>query len=137
MPWDGVERRRKKRYGVKDAIVRYKKAGLFSFISASSPKYLLLNVSELGLSFISKEQLAEGQGLVLTVTAPRVHGTIHARGRVIWVKKSDNQEAYRIGVEFASVRGRSRDLLKSLLDSAVVDSVEISTRVYLKELDKL
>lgn len=137
MSWDGVERRRKKRYGVKDAVVRYKRSGLFSFIAAFSPKYLLLNVSELGLNFISKEPLTEGQGLALAITAPRVHGTIHARGRVVWVKKSDQQEAYRIGVAFESVRGRSRELLKSLLDSAVVDSVEISTRVYLKELDKL
>ncbi len=137
MVWDGAERRRKKRYGIKDAIVRYKRAGLFSFIRGTSQKYLLLNICELGLGFITKEPVRENEDLVLYVSGPRVFGTIRATGRVVWVKKSEHQEAYRVGVEFYGIRGRALDPLKTLLESAVIDSVEISTRVYLKEIDKL
>jgi c-di-GMP-binding flagellar brake protein YcgR len=136
MAWDGVERRGRKRYGVKDAIVRYKK-GLLSFLAPASQKYLVLNLSETGLEFITKEQVHEGRKLTVLVSAPPVRGTVHARGRVIWIRKSQEQDAFRVGLEFTSISDRSRAYLKALLDSAVVDSIEISTRVYLKELDKL
>ena len=137
MAWDGVERRNRKRYGVRDAIVRYKKASLLSFIAPASQKYLVLNLSDTGLEFITKETVIEGRKLTVAVTAPPIRGTVHATGKVIWVKKSQEQDAFRVGLEFTRLSARSAAYLRALLDSAVVDTIEISTRVYLKELDRL
>lgn len=137
MAWDGVDRRQRKRYGVRDAIVRYKKASVLSFLAPASQKYLVLNLSEQGLEFITKESVREGQKLTVSVTAPPIRGTVHATGKVVWIKKSQGQDAFRVGLEFTRVSSRSAAYLKALLDSAVVDTIEISTRVYLKELDRL
>ncbi len=136
MTWDGKERRGKKRYGVKGAVVQYKKASPLSLFTAASGKYLVLNLSETGLEFMTKEPVAEGKRLNFYLEAPKVHGTIRAGGRVIWVKQSQNQEAYRVGASL-KLSGRSRSLVKAVLDNAVIDSVEISTRVYLKEIERL
>jgi hypothetical protein len=137
MPWDGVERRNKKRYGVRDAIIRFKNATLLSFLSPSSPNYLVLNLSETGLEFFTKDAVQVGRKLTVSVTAPPIRGTVHAKGKVVWVTKSKDQDVYRVGLEFGRLSARSSAYLKALLDSAVVDSIEISTRVYLKELDRL
>jgi hypothetical protein len=136
MTWDGKERRAKKRYGVKGAVVRYKGSSPIAFLSASSPRYLILNLSETGLEFMTKEPIEEGAKLSFSLEAPRVHGTIRGRGEVIWVKPSKNQEAFRVG---AAIRlsGRSLTLARAILENAVIDSVEISTRVYLKEIERL
>lgn len=136
MSWDGKERRAKKRYGVKGAVVRYKPASPLSFLSSGSPRYLVLNLSETGLEFMTKEPIEEGRKLKFALEAPRIQGTIRGAGRVIWVKPSKNREACRVG---ASIRltGRSLSLVRAILENAVIDSVEISTRVYLKEIERL
>ena len=43
----------------------------------------------------------------------------------------------RYGIRFATVSGRSRTLLKSMLDAAILENVEISTKVYFKEVERL
>jgi c-di-GMP-binding flagellar brake protein YcgR len=131
------ERRKKRRYGVRGSVVRYKKGGILSFINPSSPKYLVINISELGLSFMTKEKLNEGEQLALSISAPKLEGTIRARGKVTWVKKSEEFDAYRVGADFTSLEGRSKSLLKNMLDSAILDSIDITTKIYLKEIEKL
>lgn len=137
MSWDGKERRRKKRYGVKASIVRYRKGGLFAFLKPPSSSYLLLNFSELGGHFISREALPAGQALLLSIEAPSAPGTARARGTVVWSRKSEELNAHRVGVAFGALTARSRKLFKFMLDGAILDSVEISTKAYLKEIERL
>ena len=137
MPWNGQDRRGKKRYGIKDAIVQYKKASVISFLAPPSQRYLVLNLSPNGMAFMTRQAMTEGQRLSVRINAPRLPGAIRAYGRVAWVRQTREQDAYRVGVEFTRVSSRARSLLKALLDWSVVDSIEISTRVYLKDLEKL
>ena len=137
MVWKGKERRSKKRYGIKNSTLRYRRGGLLSILRAHSPRYLLLNVSETGCHFITKEELGEGEPISLSLEAPKLTGTIRVRGEVIWCRKSEDINAYRVGIKLGNLGGRSHNLLKSLLDSAILENVEISTKVYLKEIEKL
>jgi hypothetical protein len=136
MGWSGRERRKKKRYGLRDSLVRYKRGGLFSPFRGLSPSYLLLNFSKTGCHFISKEDPGPETALDLRVEVPG-RGALGAKGFVAWSRKSDRLDAYRIGVRFTRVTGRSRILLQKLLDSALLENIDITTKVYLKEIEKL
>lgn len=135
--WDGQERRKKKRFGVRGCTVRYKKGGLFSFLSSMSEKFLSLNVSETGLHFIARDPLAEGLILSLQLEAPQIGDKIYATARVVWCRKSEQHDANHVGVEFISLPKSSRVRLKVLLDNAVLEKIEITTKVYLKEIERL
>lgn len=138
MIWDGIERRTKKRYGIRNSTVRYRKgSGPLALLAGQSPTYLLLNVSEQGCHFISKEQIPPGTMVSLTIDAPRLPRTIPLAGRVIWTQKSAEVDAFRTGVTFTRVPGKAKPILKTLLDNAILDNVEISTRVYMKEVERL
>lgn len=137
MGWDGVERRNKKRYGIKSSVVRYKR-GLLPLLGGQSDPLLLLNVSQGGCHFMSREPLELEQKLALKIEAPQLSSPLHARGRVAWIRPSEQaKQMYRVGVEFTQLSAGARKILKDLLDSAVLDNVEVSTRVYVKELEKL
>jgi len=135
--WDGVERRRKKRYGMRNSTLRYKRDTLFSFLGPSCRKYLLLNFSELGCHFITQEALEVETQLALILEAPRIAGTATVKGRVVWARKSDKMDAYRVGVEFVHVSGRTHTFLKNMLDSALLENIDITTKQYMKDIEKL
>lgn len=137
MGWDGKERRGKKRYGIRNSTVRYKKSGLLSMFSPLSAKYLLLNFSETGCHFISKDPVEPGTPIDLELEAPKVRGSVTARGKVIWTRKSEQMDAHHIGVQFGSLSGRSKETLKFMLDGALLETVDISTKAYMKEIEKL
>ncbi len=137
MSWDGKERREKKRYGIKSSTLRYRKGGFLALLKPPSTRYLLLNVSETGAHFITKEELAVGQPLRLSMDATQVRGSITAAGKVVWIRKSEEINAYRVGVKFDGPGVGARRKLKVVLDSAILENVEISTKVYLKEIERL
>lgn len=137
MEWNAVERRKKKRYGIRNSTLRYKRAGLVSFLSPHSPKFMLLNISEGGCHFISRDNLAPNDKINLIIDVPKLREPIHAKGRIVWCRKSEDIHAYRVGLEFLPLSTPSKKLLKTALESAILDNVEISTRVYLKEMEKI
>ena len=137
MSWEGQEKRQAKRYAIKGITVRYRKGRLLSFLRPPSPRYLLLNFSQTGCHFITRDALEPGDRLRLSIEAPKMRGSIGAFAKVVWCRKSQELNAYRVGVRFASLKARSRLLLKNLLDSAILENVEISTKVYLKEIERL
>lgn len=135
--WDGADRRKKRRYGIRGSTVRYRTSGVFSFLSPYSAKLLLLNFSEGGCHFISKAPMEPGADLDLELEAPKVRGAVRARGRVVWSKKSEQREAFHVGVEFRPLSSGAKGALKNMLDAALLDNVDITTRQYLKEIDRL
>ena len=136
MGWDGRERRKQKRYGLRDSLIRFKKSSAGSFFRPFSPRYLLLNFSKKGCHFISREDIFPDQLISLRVEVPD-RGVVNAKGMVVWSKKSDQLDAFRIGVRFTRVTGRSEIVLQKLLDSALLENIDITTKVYLKEIEKL
>ena len=138
MVWDGIERRRLKRFGLKGCTVQYKPARWWELFSLLSDRYLVLNISQGGLHFIAEEELTPGKQILLEITAPVLSsGVAHTLARVVWTKKSEQHNAYHIGVEFLKMSKQSRVRLKLILDNALLDQIDISTKIYLKEVDKL
>jgi c-di-GMP-binding flagellar brake protein YcgR len=137
MPEPAGERRRKKRFGVKGCTIRYRRTGLAGFFEEYSPRYLVLNISEGGAHFIAKDELKEGHALNCQIDAPGLQEPLETQARVIWVRKSTEFSAFRVGVEFTAVRKADQPRLKSLLDNAVLDKIDMATKMYLKEIQKL
>jgi hypothetical protein len=138
MAWDGVERRRFKRYGVRSSTVRYGTGGILSSLANLGQKYLILNISEQGFKFITKDPMNAGDKLKLQIEAPTINKTpFKAQGRVVWVMRSQTQDVWHVGVEFTKIKGKYEGILKTLVDSAVLEKVDISTTMYLREIKRL
>ncbi|NUN50200.1 MAG: PilZ domain-containing protein [Candidatus Brocadiae bacterium] len=135
--WDGTERRKKKRFGVRGCTLRYKKGGLLSFLSSYSDKLLTLNLSETGCHFIARRAVPAGMPIAVLLEAPQAGDRISASGRVVWCAKSKEHEAFHVGVEFLSVPKAGRIQLKVLIDNSVLEKIDLSTKVYLKEIERL
>lgn len=137
MGWDGANRRKNKRYGIKSSTVHYRK-GFLPFMGTRSEPLLLLNVSKSGCHFMTRESLPLEQKLALKIEAPQLSSALNVQARVTWIKASSQAKGmYRVGLEFSRVSPTARKKLKQLLDNAVLENVEITTRVYMKELEKL
>lgn len=135
--WGSSERRGKRRYGLKGCSVSYKKGGLLSILDTGSPKYLVLNVSEGGLHFIAKDDLKLGKTLQVCIEAPGLEDGIRIRGKVAWCQKSKEHDAFRVGIEFRGMSRKASVRLRNMLDNAVLDKIDITTRLYLKEIERL
>ncbi len=138
MSADNKERRRHKRYGIKGCTVQYKPASLLRFFNLPSERFLVLDLSPHGVHFITKESFKKGTKLLLNISAPLLKDEIiQAKGHVVWIKKSKELDAYSIGLEFTSLSKPDQNRLKFLVDNAVMDKIDVSTRIYLKEVEKL
>jgi hypothetical protein len=138
MAWDGVERRRHKRYGVRSSTVRYGSGGILSTLANLGRKYLILNISQGGFKLITKNPMNAGDKLKLLIEAPTINKTpLKAQGRTVWVNRSQTQDVWHVGVEFTKIKKKYEGILKTLIDSAVLDKVDISTTMYLREIKRL
>lgn len=137
MSWSGPDRRASKRYGVKESLLVYRKGGLLAFLRPPSPVYIVLNLSPGGCHFISREELAAGQPLRLSIQPSGVRGTIRVAGRVVWSRRSEAHDAWHAGVAFAGLSARAAKLVKAALDGALLENIEISTKAYMKQIEKL
>ena len=137
MVWDGTERRENKRYGIKRLGIQYAKSKIAGMLGNFSDKYLVLNISEGGLFFMSREELVQGQKIKVKFGINGEEQRLHVSAEVVWSKKSDEHNAYRLGLKFISMSGKTRKRLKTLIDGAVLDKIDFSTGIYLREVDRL
>lgn len=135
--WDGNERRKTKRYGVKNSTVRYHRAGVLSFLANYSDRYLLLNISEGGLHFITRDELPAGAALAIQLEFPSLDSALKVKGKVVWTAKSKEHDAFRTGVRITAISDKVRRLLRHVLDNTLLDNVKVSTGTYLKEIERL
>lgn len=137
MAWDGMNRRRTKRYAVSDCAVRFAKAGALAFLRPLSTRYLLVDLSQEGICLMSGEPLKAGDRLNLHVETADANGGWSCRGRVVWVTRSDRQEAYRAGIEIVRISEKAAGRMKNLLDKCLVEKKEISTSLFLKKIKRM
>ncbi len=137
MVWDGTERRENKRYGIKRLGIQYAKSKFAGMLGNFSDKYLVLNISEGGLFFMSREELIQGQKVKVKFGINGEEQRLNACAEVVWSKKSDEHNAYRLGLKFTSMSSRTRKKLKTMIDGAVLDKIDFSTGIYLREVDRL
>ena len=137
MDWDGQERRENKRYGVKKLGIQYSKTRLLSFLGNFSEKYLVINISESGLYFMTREDIAIDQKIFIKLGSPNIDSQISAGVEVVWTTKSSEHDAYKIGAKFVKLSEKNQKRLRKLLEEAVLDKIDFSTSIYLREVDRL
>ena len=137
MTWDGHERRAHRRYGVKGSLVRWRPGPPLGWVSPASEPHLLIDLSQDGCHFLSKSLLRPGKRLSLMIEAPKQDTPARAAGQVAWSRRSDEHEAWDTGVHMKPRTPAAATRLKSVLDGAVLDRVEITTRRYMKETGRI
>lgn len=73
------------------------------------------DLSEGGLMLVSPEMFAVGLRLLMDIEPDQVSEPIHCIGRVVWAARADNQEAYRLGIEFLEMSDAARGRLRELI----------------------
>ena len=137
MSWTSAERRREKRYGIKKLAIRYSKSKFSAVIGNMSEKFLVLNVSEHGVNFMTRKELKPGEKICIRMMLPEQTVQIHASAKIIWNKKSVEHDAFRIGAEIIKINKPNKNKLKIILADAVLDKIDFSTGIYLREVDRL
>ena len=133
-----VEHRGNKRYNVKECLVQYKPGSILDIFSSASPEYIVLDISQTGMQFITCERFKEKTTLLLKINASCLKGEmIYTRGYIVWIKDAPKLGIYVVGVKFVSMSEQDQGRLKDILDNAVINKVKISDLVFLKKADKL
>ena len=83
MPANNTEHRGYERYRIKDGMVRYKPVHFLGLFSKPSKKHLILDISQDGVQFVTREEFKKQAALSLDISVPSLDEAIfHARGRV-------------------------------------------------------
>jgi len=78
--------------------------------------YLLAeDLGEGGLMLLSPERFAVDLPLLMDIEPDQVSEPIHCIGRVVWAARADNQEGYRLGIEFLEMSDAARGRLRQLV----------------------
>jgi hypothetical protein len=131
-----MERRGKKRFGVRGSTVRCRRDTLLAFLKAPTARHFLLNISESGLCFLGREPVPEGERLAFVVEAPGLEAPIEARGRVVRCRPLPHHAAFAVAAEFAPLHHRSLEALRSVLAKAVLDQLDPPSTLILQEIER-
>ncbi len=110
-----ADRRKWPRFPVPDAKVYTAKPLLPRYLRKPNGKpQILVNISGGGLQYLAAAPLHQGAKISLLVKVPAFLALLMFRGRVVWTKKIDGKNAYRIGAEFVAIEKETRVKLESL-----------------------
>lgn len=137
MGWDGREQRKKKRYAMTDCTVRFAPGTALGFLRPYSGRYILMNLSEEGIGFMAGEPLKAGDLLRIQVESPGAPRGWSCKGRVVWVRKSEREEAWRVGFAILKIAEADAVQLRHLLDKSVIEKQDVSTSLFLKKIKRL
>ena len=129
------DRRHARRYGVRGSSVRYKKSTILGFLNRPTDRYLIVNLSETGAEFLSRQPVQTGQVLDLEISIPGLDSPLKPGGKIVWCTRAPNVDAFRLGVEFNRISESERQTLRSVLADAVLDEVPITTRIEIPDAE--
>jgi hypothetical protein len=136
MTWDGRERRAHRRYGVKGSMVRWRPGPPIGWVSPASAPHILIDLSADGCHFLSEVELRPGKKLALSIEASPKNAA-RAAGQVAWSRRSEQHDAWDTGITMRPRSPAAATRLKTVLDGAVLDRIEITARRYLKETGRI
>ena len=112
------ERRAAERIPCKDVLLAYQwEPGFFGKLLGKKNQSKPLparNISRDEVCFLSKEELAEGTELRLTIDFGQRNPTIHVGGKVVRTEKGEGRYPHKIGVGFTDVPKKSWEVLCEL-----------------------
>lgn len=125
----GEELRRFKRYNIEHCTIQYKPVRFLGLLGKESKKHFIMDISEGGVQFITREDFKLGSRVLLNISAPFLKGEIiKAEGLVRWVRKSQELHVSSIGIEFTVIEKGDHEKLKSLLTSVDMNKIKVATQ---------
>lgn len=133
-----LDKRKDTRVSVKEGVVRFKPTGgHFTFLKGSSEEMPIINVSQRGMRFLSRNKLLIGEKLSFNIGIPLLGSEpLVADGRIVWVDRSHRYEGYLIGVKFTAMTRESMSRLKNLV-SFMASRVKVKQKVKITFSDEL
>jgi hypothetical protein len=111
----GRERRKQKRFKVKDCILKCSKDWFLAFLSKPGGKaYPVVNLSAGGAEFLAPKDMEVGRPLRITLDVPALFEPITLRGEVRWTRVVPDRGLYRVGAKFIEVDKTTRKQLVRL-----------------------
>ncbi len=110
----GAEMRRFKRIGYNMDI---------GILSGKGREYCrTIDISKGGVCFTAKKPLKTDAAIALRLRIPGIERTLNLKGRVAWIKKigeatDKNTAAYKVGLEFTSLKNEDRRFISKLIKS--------------------
>jgi c-di-GMP-binding flagellar brake protein YcgR len=126
------------RYIITGCKIQYKPEGLMGLLKSPSVKFIVLDISEGGVQFISKEKFKVNSQLSLNITAPLLKDEIiTARGAVAWVREAPGLQVNGVGIKFIDLDAPNKAKLKMLLYSAAKAKANLPSDVQLNKANKI
>lgn len=81
-----------------------------------------IDISKGGVCFTTKKPLKTDAAIALRLRIPGIERTLNLKGRVAWIKKigeatDKNTAAYKVGLEFTSLKNKDRRFISKLIES--------------------
>ena len=86
---------------------------------------------------MTREDIAINQKIFIKLAAPSLESPITASVEVVWSTKSSEHDAFKIGARFLNISEKNQKKLRKLLEEAVLDKIDFSTSIYLREVDRM
>ncbi|MBI4833292.1 MAG: PilZ domain-containing protein [Planctomycetes bacterium] len=126
------------RYIIDGCKIQYKPEGLMGLLKSPSVKYIVLDISEGGVQFISKEKFKLKSSLSLNISAPFLKDdVINAKGTVAWVREAPGLQVNGVGIKFDEMDPANKARLKMLLASAAKANSSLPTDVQINSADNI
>lgn len=95
------ERRRSRRFYIKDCTIQHKRSGLLSVLRSYSQEAApLVNISLSGTQFLTNARYRVDTSIRMLVHIPGEDEPLHLKGTIVWEGTSANSYTARIGVVF-------------------------------------
>ena len=121
---------------MKGSSVRWRPGAPIGWVSPASDSHVLIDLSSDGCRFLTKDPIKPGRRLSLSIEAPAKEAPARTTGVVAWSVRSEEHDAWQIGIAMKPASSSAAARLKHLLDGAVLDRVEIAPHHFLKVTDK-
>jgi hypothetical protein len=137
MPPTSAENRTHKRYSIMGCTIRYKPDGFFNRFRKASHKYMVLDISESGIQFVTRKKFNTNTNLLLAISAPTLNQEIiHIIGNVVWTRASSALHIYSVGAKFIKMQETDKSRLQLLLDHATARKSNIPEDIHLDKAKK-
>ncbi len=97
---------------------RKKTHNLLSLDAQKSELLNLINISETGIQFHSREKIKKNKILRLVINLAEINSEISVIGRVVWCKRSP--KLYRVGIHFLELNPSLTSVLRQYLSAVIL-----------------
>lgn len=84
-----------------------------------------------GLRFICSDEISAGSGIEMNLMIPEAANPVHAKGKVVWVKRLtlEDSSPYEVGVEFSKIEEDNKNTFLKYLCDLIYDQTKIMGKV--------